>query len=129
MTACDVAVEVATGVVAGFYPLSASDIPLTDIPTDLAGKLPRYPAVPAARIGRLAVDRRFQGRKVRAALLLNAAMRAARSEMAVFALILDATDEDAKAFYRHHGFQNIGSAPRQLIAPIDTFKALKTAAR
>ena len=43
---------------------------------DLTRRLPRYPSVPAARIGRLAIDRRFQGRGLGAALLLNAALRA-----------------------------------------------------
>jgi ribosomal protein S18 acetylase RimI-like enzyme len=124
VTACYVAVEAATGAVAGFYTLSASDIPLTDIPAELAKKLPRYPAVPAARVGRLAVDQRFRGKKLGAALLFNAVMRAARSEVAVFALVVDAKDAAAEAFYRHHGFQSFGSIPRQLIAAIDTCRGM-----
>lgn len=124
VTACYVAVEAATSAVAGFYTLSASDIPLTDIPAELVKKLPRYPAVPAARVGRLAVDQRFRGQKLGAALLFNAIARAARSEVAIFALVVDAKDDEAETFYRHHGFQNFGSTPRQLLAAIDTFKAV-----
>lgn len=124
VTACYVAVEAATGAVAGFYTLSASGVPLTDIPAELAKKLPRYPAVPAARVGRLAVDQRFRGKKLGAALLFNAIARAARSDVAVFALVVDAKDDEAEAFYRHHGFQNFGSVPRQLFASIDMFKSM-----
>ncbi len=124
VTACYVAVESATGTIAGFYTLSASDIPLTAIPAELAKKLPRYPAVPAARIGRLAVDQGYRGQKLGSALLFNAIARAARSEVAIFALVVDAKDDEAEAFYRHHGFQNFGSIPRQLLATIDGFKGL-----
>ncbi len=90
---------------------------------ELARRLPRYPGVPVARMGRLAVDHRFKGRKLGAALLLNAAARAARSEVAVHALLVEAKDEAAEAFYRHHGFVPV-AVPRQLMAPIATFRQL-----
>ena len=45
--------------------------------------------------------------------------RVSRSEVAVFALAVDAKDDQAEAFYRHHGFVGFGSAPRQLILPLD----------
>ena len=47
----------------------------------------------------------------------KAALRAARSEVMVFALVVDAKDEPAEAFYRHHGFANFGILPRQLNKP------------
>ena len=78
-----------------------------------------YPSVPVARLGRLAVDLGYQGRRLGGALLWDAMSRASRSEMAVFALAVDAKDDQAEAFYRHHGFVGFGSAPRQLILPLD----------
>jgi ribosomal protein S18 acetylase RimI-like enzyme len=123
-SACYVAVEKTTGHVTGYYTLSAADVPVADLPAEVTRRLPRYPSVPAARIGRLAVDRRFQGRKLGAVLLLNAAMRALRSEIAVFALVVDAKDDEAAAFYRHHGFRAFASNPLQLIAPIESFRKL-----
>jgi hypothetical protein len=36
----------------------------------------------------------------------------------VFALVVDAKDGEAEAFYRHHGFVNFGSLERQLIMPL-----------
>jgi hypothetical protein len=54
-TACFVCQERATGQIAGYYTLSAGSILLTDLPAQLAKRLPRYPTVPIARLGRLAV--------------------------------------------------------------------------
>ena len=44
-------------------------------------------------------------------------MRAVRSEVAVFALVVDAKDGQAETYYRHHGFTAFGSHPRQLFLP------------
>ena len=46
-----------SGKVAGYYTLAAAGIPLADMPPDLAKKLPRYPSVPVAWLGRLAGKR------------------------------------------------------------------------
>lgn len=118
-TACYVALESATDKVAGYYTLAAAGIPLADIPAPIIKRLPRYPSVPVARVGRLAVDLGYQGRRLGGALLWDAMGRALRSEVAVFALAVDAEDERAEAFYLHHGFVGFGSAPRQLILPLD----------
>jgi ribosomal protein S18 acetylase RimI-like enzyme len=120
-SACYVAVQDEINTVAGFYTLAAGSVPLTDLPESLSKRLPRYPLVPVARVGRLAVDRSFQGRKLGAALLADAALRALRSEVAVFALVVDAKDDAAVRFYRHHGFDVYGGQPRQLIVPLASF--------
>lgn len=118
VTACYVAIEVDTGRVAGYYTLAAGSVLLTEMPEQIAKRLPRYPSVPVARLGRLAVDQVYRGRKLGAVLLWDAVMRALRSEVAVFALLVDAKDEQAEAFYRHHGFATFGSLPRQLLLPL-----------
>ena len=114
-TACYVARETATGHVGGYYTIAAADIPLADVPEALIRRLPRYPLVPIARMGRLAVDQVHRGRQLGSALLWDAALRAQRSELAVVALAVDAKDDTAEAFYLHHGFIRFGSQPRQLI--------------
>ena len=121
VSACYIALEVASGRVAGYYTLAAGSVPLNDLPPDVTKRLPRYPAVPVARIGRLAIDKGFQGQKLGAALLADAALRAARSEVAVFALIVDAKDDGAATFYRHHGFEPFGGNSRQLIVSLKRF--------
>ena len=122
VSACYVAVEVDSNRLAGYYTLAAGGVPLNDLPPELTKRLPRYPSVPVARVGRLAVDQTFHGRKLGGALLADAAVRAARSEVAVHALVVDAKDEAAAAFYRHHGFAPVGGMVRQLFVPLQHFK-------
>lgn len=121
VSACYVAVEVSSNRLAGYYTLAAGGVPLTDLPDVLTKRLPRYPSVPVARVGRLAVDQAFQGQKLGGALLADAAVRAMRSEVAVYALVVDAKDDAAAEFYRHHGFESFGSNARQLIVSLKHF--------
>ena len=123
--ACYVAVDAATGKIVGYYTLSADGILLSDMPESLAKRLPRYPSVPVARRGRIAVDITYRGQKLGAMLLWDAASRAARSELAVFALVVDAKHEAAGTFYRHHGFVGFGSLARQLLLPLTNFAGQK----
>ena len=85
VTACFVAREIATGRIAGYYTLCAGGILLSEMPGDLAKRLPRYPSVPVARLGRLAVADAYHGHKLGGALLWDAVDRAMRSEVAVYA--------------------------------------------
>ena len=112
---CYVAVETQSGAISGYYTLAASSVPLTDLSETMAKKLPRYPLVPVARLGRLAVSVLFQGRQLGAALLWDAGARAMKSGMGVFALVVDAKDETAAAFYKHHGFTPFSSNPLTLV--------------
>jgi GNAT superfamily N-acetyltransferase len=59
---------------------------------------------PAVRKGRLAVDEAFSGQGLGGALLADALERAARPEIAAHALMVDAKDGHAAAFFGHHGF-------------------------
>jgi predicted GNAT family N-acyltransferase len=118
VSACFVAREIATDRMAGFYTLAASGVLLAQMPARLAKGLPRYPVVPVARLGRLAVALAYHGRKLGGALLWDAIERASRSEIAVYALVADAKDEQAEGFYLHHGFVALGDSPRSLILPL-----------
>lgn len=118
MSFCYVTVERASQSVAGFYTLSATGVALGDLPEDIQAKLPRYPTIPAVRIGRLAVDLRFQRRKLGAALLFDAIHRTVRSGVAAFAVIVDAKDGTAAAFYAHHGFAPLQAQPLKLFLPV-----------
>lgn len=80
-------------------------MPITDLPAELAKRLPRYPANPAVRMGRLAVDKRFHGQGLGAAMLADAAQRSLQAPAAAYALLVDAKSENAVRFYEHHGFR------------------------
>lgn len=106
--------------IAGYYTLASASLLLAHLPASTGKKLPRYPTVPAVRMGRLAVDKTFKGQGLGGALLADALDRAARSEIAAFALLVDAKDETAAAFYRHHGFIALPDSPQTLFLPLAT---------
>ncbi len=118
VAACYLLIEQATDRVAGFYTLSAGSVLLADLPPEKAKKLPRYPTVPVGRIGRLAVDEDFKGQKLGGVLLVDAISRSSNSELGIYAMVVDAKDEDAVRFYEHHGFIAFGSAPQVLFLPL-----------
>ena len=122
MTACFVALA-GEQRIAGYYTLASTSLRLTDLPASMGKKLPRYPTVPAIRMGRLAVDQAFQGQGLGGALLADALHRAARSEIAAYALTVDAKDLAAADFYRHHGFIALPDSPLTLFVPLSTIRA------
>ena len=87
---CFVAIGIATAQVAAYYTLASASIPTHDLPVELTKRLPRYPTMPAVRIGRLAVNKRFQGFGLGKALLADASIKAIASAPAAFALLVDA---------------------------------------
>ena len=123
VTSCFVAVA-PDGQLAGFYTLASSSVALSDLPATLAKKLPRYPLVPAVRMGRLAVAVAHHGTGLGAALLANALQRASQSDIAAYALIVDAKNAQAAAFYMHHGLQALPDAERTLFMPLASVKLL-----
>lgn len=114
VASCFVAVDDA-GTVAGFYTLAATSLVLDLLIADHAKRLPRYPAVPAILLGRLAVDAGHQGKRLGGALLADALMRASRSEVMAYAMVVDAKDAAAAHFYAHLGFERLGDDKRRLI--------------
>ncbi len=114
VASCFVALD-DTGAVAGYYTLAATSLVLDQLSHERAKRLPRYPAVPAVLLGRLAVALTHQGHRLGGALVADALMRAARSEVMAYALVVDAKDEAAARFYSHLGFERLGDDPRRLI--------------
>jgi GNAT superfamily N-acetyltransferase len=117
VASCFVALD-ASQSIAGFYTLAATSVALTDLPASNAKKLPRYPLVPAVRMGRLAVSSAHQGLGLGAALLANALQRAASADIAAYAFVVDAKDDQAGRFYTHHGFISLPDAALTLFLPL-----------
>ena len=124
-----VAIDDRFGVV-GFYSLGSFALSIPDLPEAYAKRLPRYDLIPAALIGRLARDQRVRGEGVGDLLLADAVRRilgAART-LAVFAIVVDALDERAAAFYRDFGFLPFPSRPLRLFISVsDALEALARA--
>ena len=111
--------------IAGYYTLSAASFEKDNLPAELARRLPHYP-VPAAVIGRLAVDRRSQGSGLGETLLLDAIHRVVRAgdTIGVYAVVVDALHDRAGAFYERYGFVPFPSQPLRLYLPLRTFEQL-----
>lgn len=114
VASCFVAVDDA-GDVAGYYTLAATSLVLDQLSDKRAKRLPRYPAIPAVLLGRLAVALTHRGQQLGGALVADALHRASRSEVMAYAMVVDAKDDSAAAFYAHLGFERLGDDPRRLI--------------
>jgi len=114
-----VAVDDQRGIV-GFYSLSSFTLAIADLPREYAKRLSRYDLIPAALIGRLARDKRVRGEGVGDLLLADAVRRiiGASHALAVFAIIVEARNVEAAAFYRDFGFAPFPSRPLRLFMPM-----------
>src|SRR5664280_962651 len=95
-------------------------VAIADLPSEYAKRLPRYDLIPSALIGRLARDQKVRGEGVGDLLLADAVRRVidASRSLAVFAIVVEATDETAAAFYRDFGFAPFPSRPFRLFMPV-----------
>ncbi|MDR0783427.1 MAG: GNAT family N-acetyltransferase [Propionibacteriaceae bacterium] len=101
--------------VIGYYCLSSYSVERLSIGGGyLARNAP--PAVPAILLGRLAVDITWQGKGLGASLLHDAVNNAelVSRRIGSRALVVDALDEPAAAFYRRYGFHPFPSNPFKL---------------
>jgi|SRR6266566_3481583 len=121
-----VAHEKGSSEVLGYYTLSATSFSKKSLPEAEAKRLPHYP-IPAALLGRLAVDRSCHGQGMGKFLLFNALHRVlqAAESLAVYALIVDAKNDNARAFYERYGFIRFPDIESRLFVPLET---LRTAA-
>lgn len=105
--------------IVGYYTLSTLSIALNQLPQHLARKLPKHP-VPAALIGRLAVKRTEQGQGIGKMLLADAVKRtmAVSDQIAIYAMVVDAIDENASRFYGRFGFTSLSDDSSRLFLPL-----------
>jgi ribosomal protein S18 acetylase RimI-like enzyme len=99
----------------GYYALSAAMVARAALPDDVSRRLPRH-AIPAAQVGRLAVDRRNAGRGLGKILLADALLKsdAAAESMAVALIVVDPIDQVARSFYRSFGFRELEGLQSQM---------------
>jgi len=112
----------------GYYSLSAAQIDAKQLPEDERKKLPRYP-VPCFRLGRLAVDlstRRKGTGKILVALAVERCLLACQN-VAAYALLVDAKNENAIGFYKHYGFIPCVDDRKVLYLPLMSQKVIDSA--
>ena len=112
--------------VLGYYTLSASLVNANELPDALANKLPRHPQLPVTLLGRLAVNQSMKGRGIGQFLLMDALRRSleADANIAAMAVLVDAKDDAAEAFYRHFSFLPLHEQPWRLFLPMKTVAGL-----
>jgi predicted N-acetyltransferase YhbS len=105
--------------VVGYYGLAAGSV-LHEVATSRVRRNMPDP-VPVALLGRLAVDRQWQGRGLGAALLRDAVLRVigAAGMIGVRALLVHAISDEAKAFYERWGFRPSATDPMTLMITIE----------
>jgi GNAT superfamily N-acetyltransferase len=97
--------------VIGYFSLSMGQILAQEVTGSMRRNMPRF--IPAVTLGRLAIDKAYQGKGLGVALLRNVIERALRASQDVFArlVIVHAISTSAETFYLHHGFTRL---------PVDT---------
>ncbi len=103
----------------GYYTLSAAEVDSVELRAGERKRLPRY-SVPCFRLGRLACSADRRGTGLGKLLVAGAVERCLRAKqhVAAYALIVDAKDDDAAAFYRHYGFVAFAGNPLALYLPL-----------
>ena len=106
--------------VAGYYALSQFSITMKDTPSETAPRLPKYPQIPATLIGRLAVDDSYGGKRLGEKLLVDALRRSFEfsTQVASFAVVVDAISKRAKSFYLKYGFIELPGIANRLFLPM-----------
>jgi GNAT superfamily N-acetyltransferase len=120
-----VAIDKADGLtIFGFYTLSPAQVDFHRVPQVARSAGGRHP-VGGFRLGRLAVDEKFQGHGLGGQLLFAAAERCIRAsrEVGGTALMIDAKGEQVAAWYRLFGAVPLNDTPLSLLLPYDLFKA------
>ena len=76
--------------------------------------------MPAALIGRLAVSIAAQGQGVGKMLIADAIKRtlAVGDQIAIYALVIDAINDNAKGFYEQFGFTRLSDDSPRLFLPL-----------
>lgn len=108
----------------GFYSVCPASFEYARTPDILRKGLARH-EVPVFRLARLAVNRSHQGHGLGGQLLLAAGRRCllAAAEIGGVAILIDAKNERAAAWYASHGAVRLTEAPSSLLLPLATIQA------
>lgn len=115
-----------TNSIIGYYTISTTSIETTQLPETITKRLPRYEALPAMLMGRLAIDQQYRGQGFGELLLMDALRRCfmLSLEVGALAIVVDAKDEGAARFYERYGFRRFEDLPLKLYMPMSEIEQL-----
>lgn len=119
LAACFVLPDNDTNEVKGYYTLSNNSIPIHKFSENIQSKLPKsYSHIPTTLLGRLAADKKFQGKGIGKILLIDALKRSYEisKEMGSFAVVVDPIDSEAVRFYEKYDFIKLPDSEKMFIA-------------
>lgn len=118
-------VATSNGQVAGYYAIAAGSVSRDVAPGRVRRNMPE--PIPVAVLGRLATSITHEGRGIGSGMLRDAVLRSQRlsTEIGIRALLCHAIDEQAAAFYRHHGFLASPVEPLTLMLPLGSQERLQ----
>jgi len=116
----------APATIAGYYTLSSFAVVLGELPEQMLRRLPRYDRIPAVLLGRLARDQRYRGTGLGELLLMHALEQSLHvsEQVGAHAVVVDALNDQASAFYRRFGFLPFEDEPRRAYLPMAELRAL-----
>ena len=111
------------GVVLAYFSLAAHLVVRSELPKRVGRGSPD--AIPSVLLARLALDRSLHGQGLGGELLWDALTRAcaAADIAAARVVVVDAIDDQAAAFYRHHGFRTVPDNPNRLVQKVSDIAA------
>lgn len=107
----------------GFFTLSFLEVGAAALPGEYSRRLPKSSRLPAAKLARLAVDKRWQGKGYGDLLMADAVKRIVATineSGGITGLFVDAKDEHARRFYLRFGFIPLQDTPLTLFLPLQT---------
>ena len=119
LSVCFVLAEKETNCIQGYYTLSNNSIPLGSFPEPIKKKLPgSYHYIPTTLLGRLAVDKAYQGKGMGKILLIDALKRSYEisKEIGSYAVVVDPIDREAEMFYKKYDFIGLPDSKKMFIA-------------
>lgn len=119
LSACFVLLDKNSDKISGYYTLSSNSISNDLIPESFKKKLPKsYVSIPTILLGRLAIDKEFQGKGIGKLLLIDALKRCfyLSKSIGTFAVIVDPLDIDAEKFYKKYGFIKLPDSGKMFLS-------------
>lgn len=110
----------------GYAALSMGQILGQEVTGSMRRNMPKH--IPAVVLGRLAIDRAWQGKGLGRALLADVVRRAllASAEVSARLVIVHALSPAAEAFYLHHGFTRLPVETPALALDLVKFQTVAT---